>query len=69
MASFYCNPPTILQVITETCDLLDKYRKDQSVSKTDVIDTMEEKLSILSGKYIAFPTSTSFAMFQTNLSS
>lgn len=65
-ASVYHKSSTFLEVLVETCQLLDKYKDDASVTKLDVIETMEDKLSILSGKLIALPTATSFMMFKNN---
>lgn len=66
MTTYYNRPETFLQVLVETCQLLDKYKHDQSVTKMDVIETMEEKLSMISGKLISMPTYTSFIMYKDN---
>jgi predicted nucleic acid-binding protein len=66
MTTYYNRPETFLQVLTETCQLLDKYKTDASVTKMDVIETMEEKLSVIAGKLISMPTYTSFVMYKDN---
>jgi hypothetical protein len=62
----YESPQTLMQLLVETCELLEKYKDDPLVKKEDVIDSMEEKLSLLIGKIITVPTYTSFALFESN---
>lgn len=65
-SSVYEYPQTIMQLVIETSELLEKYRNDVHVKKEDVIDSMEEKISLLIGKIITVPTYTSFALFESN---
>ena len=66
MSATYTRAQTLIEVLVETSNMLEKYRDDKSVSKDDVLDSMEERLSVIIGKLVALPTSTSFALFRTN---
>lgn len=55
-----------MEVLIEATELLEKYRDDKSVSRDDILDSMEDKLSLLMGKLIAVPTCTSMLLFKTN---
>lgn len=46
--------------------MLEKYKHDPSVTKTDVIECMEDKLGMIMGRIIAVPVSTSFHLFKSN---
>lgn len=62
----YNRAQTFMEVLVETSNMLEKYREDKSASKDDVLDSMEERLSIITGKLVALPTCTSFALFRSN---
>lgn len=64
--SLYQRPQTFMEVLVETSQMLEKYREDKSASKEDVLDSMEDRLSIIMGKLVALPTYTSFALFRSN---
>lgn len=65
-APYYATPQTFLEIIKDACDMLEKSKDDVSVTKKDVIDSMEDRLSFIMGKLIAVPTHTSFALFRSN---
>ena len=67
MASYvYNNNKTFLEMLLEFSGTLEKYRKDTSVSKEDVADMAEDRLSMIIGKLVAVPTTTSFSLFRSN---
>ncbi len=43
---------------------LDTCRRDQGMSKEDVIDGIEERVSVMLGKALSAPTATSFCVFR-----
>jgi hypothetical protein len=47
----------------ECSEFIDKARKDTSVSKDDVLDSMEARMSFLIGKMAASPTCMPFRIF------
>jgi hypothetical protein len=65
-SSVYSEPPTFLEILIETSDMLDRQEKDVTASKQDVLDSVRERLSLIIGKLVAVPTSTSFSLFRSN---
>ena len=67
MATYvYSTPKTFLEMLLEFSNTLEKYRKDNSVSKEDVAEMAEENISMIIGKLVAVPTTTSFSLFRSN---
>jgi hypothetical protein len=64
MAAFtrtiYTEPPTFLGMLLDCTQYVDRCRHDPTCSKEDVLDSMENRLSLLVGKMAAYPTSASF---------
>ncbi len=64
MAAFtrtiYTEPPTFLGMLLDCTQYIDKCRHDPTCSKEDVLDSMENRLSLLVGKMAAYPSSAAF---------
>ena len=58
--TIYTEPPTFLGMLLDCTQYVDKCRHDPTCSKEDVLDSMENRLSLLVGKMAAYPTSASF---------
>ena len=58
------SPKTLFEILDETIDALDGYRRDPAVTKADVLDSMETQLSIAPRKMLATPMSTSYCIFR-----
>jgi hypothetical protein len=66
MSSIYAESTTFFEQLLETTQYLDKCKTDKTISKEDVVESMENRLCMLIGKLISVPTSTSFALFKSN---
>lgn len=60
---FYADPPTFLEMLLECSRFLDKARHDPGCSKMDVLDSLENRLSLLVGKLVANPSSSTFMIY------
>lgn len=60
--SFYAEPLTFMDMLLECSRYLDTARHDEGASKADVLDSMENRLSLLIGKLASQPTSAAFAI-------
>lgn len=64
MAAFtrtiYTDPPTFMGMLLDCAQYVEKCRHDPTCSKEDVLDSMENRLSLLVGKMACHPTSCSF---------
>jgi len=58
----YTDPPTFMQMLLECGEFIDRSRRDPLCTKDDVLDSMENRLSLLVGKLASQPTSASFAI-------
>ncbi len=58
----YATPLTFMDMITECAQFIEKARQDQTCSKEDVLDSMENRISLLAGKLAAYPVCTDFAV-------
>lgn len=65
-ASVYSEPPTFLEILIETNEMLEKLKSDPLATKENVIESVEQRLSLIIGKLVAVPTHTSFALFRSN---
>jgi hypothetical protein len=63
LRSFYSEPPTLLDMLVECSQFIDKARHDPGCSKKDVLESMENRMSLLVGKVASHPTSTAFIVF------
>ena len=61
-ASFYAPDHSFLSLLLEAGHFLDRCREDAQVSKDDVLDSMENRLSVLTGKLAAHPTAAAFCV-------
>ncbi len=55
-------PPNFLQALLEASNFLDSCRATD-IPKEEVINSMENRLSLLIGKAVASPTGASFSIF------
>lgn len=60
--SVYANPPTFMEMIVECAQFIDRARHDAGCSKADVLDSMENRVSLLAGKLASQPMCTAFAI-------
>ena len=55
---------TLLDVITETLDTIERYKRDPDVTPETILDSMEMRVCLMLKKMIATPTSTSYCIFK-----
>ena len=60
-ASFYAPDQSFLSLLLEAGHYLDQCWENAQVSKDDVLHLMEQRLSVLTGKLVASPTSTAYS--------
>jgi hypothetical protein len=60
--TFYAEPLTFMDMLLECSRYLDTARHDEGASKADVLESMENRLSLLVGKLASQPTSGAFAI-------
>lgn len=53
----------MLDMLVECSQFIDRARLDPGCSKHDILESMENRLSLLVGKVASHPTSTAFAVF------
>jgi hypothetical protein len=58
--NIYADPKTFMEMLLECAQFIEKSRHDETSSKTDVLDSMENRLSLLVGKMASHPTSCTF---------
>ena len=61
LRTLYTDPPTFMDMLVECSKFLDTARRDEGCTKADVLESMENRLSLLIGKLASQPTSTAFA--------
>ena len=61
-ASFYAQDQSFLSLLLEAGHYLDQCRENAQVSKDDVLDSMEHRLSVLTGKLVASPASAAYCV-------
>lgn len=59
-ANIYATPMTFMESLLECTQFLEKARHDPTSTKDDVLDSLENRLSLLVGKMAAHPTCTAF---------
>lgn len=64
--SVYATPCTFMEILLDTTNMLEKYKHDTTVTKEDLVESMESRLSLLMGKFISMPINTSFSLFHSN---
>jgi hypothetical protein len=60
---FYSQPTTFMEVLIETAQYLEHSKTNTSITKEHLIESMENRISILVGKLTSVPTTTSFCIF------
>jgi prephenate dehydrogenase len=58
--NIYSDPPTFMGVLVECAQFIEKSRHDPTSSKEDVLDSMENRLSLLVGKMASHPLCGTF---------
>ena len=56
----YTDPPTFMGMLVECAQFIEKARLDPTSSKEDVLDSMENRLSLLVGKMASNPMCSAF---------
>jgi hypothetical protein len=54
-------------MLQESIRFVEESRLNDQTSKTDVLDSMEKRLSLLMAKLLGSPTSTSFSLFRKDI--
>ena len=57
---------TFYDMLRDSLASVERFRHDESVTKQDVLDSMENYLSNMLKKMIATPTATSYCVFRTD---
>jgi hypothetical protein len=58
--NIYADPKTFLEMLVECAQFIERSRHDATSTKEDVLDSMENRLSLLVGKMASHPASTAF---------
>lgn len=58
----YANPPTFMEMLLEFTNYIEHARQEPTTTKTDVLDSMENRMSLLVGKLASHPTCTAFVL-------
>jgi hypothetical protein len=61
--ALYAEPRTFMESLLECSKFIDKARNDTTMTKGDVLDSMETRLSFLVGKMASSPTCMPFRVF------
>ena len=56
----YTDPPTFMGMLVECAQFIEKARFDPTSTKEDVLDSMENRLSLLVGKMASHPVCSTF---------
>jgi len=57
-------PRNFFESLRSCVSYLDRCRRDPGMSKDDVLDGIEERVSVMMGKALSAPTATSFCVFR-----
>ena len=63
LRSIYATPKTLLEMLIECAQFIDTARQDPGYSKLDVLESMENRMSLLVGKLVAQPTCGTFTIY------
>ena len=63
LRSIYANPKTLLEMLIDCGQFIDTARQDPGYSKLDVLESMENRVSLLVGKLVAQPTCSAFTIY------
>jgi hypothetical protein len=58
--NIYADPPTFMGMLVECSQFIERSRHDPTSTKEDVLDSLENRLSLLVGKMAGHPISTTF---------
>ena len=58
--NIYATPKSFMDMLVECSQFLDRARHDAGCSKNDVLDSMENRLSLLAGKLASHPACCDF---------
>ena len=58
------SPKTLFDILDDAMIALEQFRRSADVTKADVLDSMETRLSIAMRKMLATPMSTSYCIFR-----
>jgi hypothetical protein len=58
--NIYTDPPTFMGMLVECAQFIEKARHDPTSSKEDILDSMENRLSLLVGKMASQPLCGAF---------
>lgn len=58
----YATPLTFMDMLVECAQFIQSARHDQTSSKSDVLDSMENRISLLAGKLASHPVCSEFAI-------
>lgn len=61
--TYYASQVTFLEMLLECSEYIEQCRHDHTASKFDVLDSMENRLSMLTGKVVSQPTSSDFTVY------
>jgi hypothetical protein len=56
--------PTFLDMLKSCLEATESFRVQGDVTKDDVLDSMENRVSLMMRKMVATPTTTSYCIFQ-----
>jgi hypothetical protein len=56
----YASPPTFMAALLECAQYIEQQRHDPATTKTDVLDSLERRVSLLVGKLASQPTCAAF---------
>ncbi len=63
LRTIYAEPLTFMDMLLECSQFVDRSRHDPTSSKMDVLDSMENRLSLLVGKLASQPTCEAFVIY------
>lgn len=64
MASSSAEPRNFFESLRSCVSYLERCRRDQGMTKDDVLDGIEERVSVMLGKVLSAPTATSYCVFR-----
>lgn len=62
LQDIYADPPTFMRSLIECSQFIERARHDSGSTKEDVLDSMENRLSLLIGKMASHPTCCAFSI-------
>jgi hypothetical protein len=59
-SNIYVSPKTFMDMLLECAQFIERARHDETSTKADVLDSLENRLSLLVGKMASQPASCTF---------